>query len=198
MTRYVAIDLETTSLDTHTAYPLEIAAVELTAADDDRDYGDVMNFVPHHRPEVLHAADPEALAVNRYYERRLFDQRLTTADTDRFRSELIEMLTGATLVGANVAYDAAVLWRWLRLHRDAPASPPWHHRLWDVELATAVLFGLDRIPSLSDCVERVGHHQPPETKHTALGDAYAAADLFYELRDAPRGGITAIAGVGRQ
>lgn len=175
--RYVALDLETTSLDTRVAFPLEIAAVEIRL-DDPGVYGRVLTFVPYHVPGVLHRADPEALAVNRYYERRLFEQMSSSAATDQLIDELTTMLDGATLVGANPAYDADVLLAWLRARGRAKDAAPWHFRLYDVEVATAAALGLDRIPGLSTCAEVWGLDTDPSVAHTAAGDAFLTADVF--------------------
>lgn len=183
MTRYVALDLETTSLDTHRAYPLEIAAVEVTPDDDPGVYGAACVFVPHTDRSVINAADDEALAVNRWYERRLFDHMASPDGTRAAIGELVAMLDGATLVGANPAYDAAVLWRWLRAMTDYHGthdleSPPWHFRLYDVEVATAAALGLDRIPGLAKCADLWSIDTDPSVAHTAAGDAFLTADVF--------------------
>lgn len=181
MTRYVALDLETTGLDPRFAQPVEIAAVELTGLDDPEAlYGKVMSFVPYHPRETVNNASQVSLAVNRYYERRLFEKMLTPRETDQCVAELVDLLTGATLVGANPAYDAAILWPWLSAHAPEIEAPPWDFRLYDVELATAVHADLDAIPSLRSCCKRF--EVSNNAAHTALGDAYAAADVFYALR----------------
>ncbi len=183
MTRYVALDLETTSIDHLLAFPLEIAAVTYDPSTDLDPYGFTTVFVPDHPRSVIAEADPEALAVNRYFERRLFDGMSSAAETARQIDVLIKQLDGATLVGANPAYDAAVLWRYLSTFGPARlTAAPWHFRLFDVEVATRVALGLDYTPGLSRCLDLLdlGPISPSMT-HTALGDGFAALDVFHEL-----------------
>ena len=175
--RYVAVDLEATTLDVRFAEPLEIAAVPFDPLDAGVYHSPVMTFVPHHEPAVVHRADPEALTVNRYYERKLYAGMLDPADTIDAAEQLADLLAGATLVGANPAYDSTVLWAWLSKRLDLGA-PPWHHRLYDVELATAITLGLDRIPGLAECAAAFDiDRQTRHAAHTAAGDAFLAADV---------------------
>lgn len=176
--RYVAVDLETTTLDRRYAIPLEIAAVEFDPLDSGV-YGDIQTFVPFHRPEVLHRADPEALTVNRYYERALYADMLDQEATAEAADRLIRMLTGATLVCANPSYDLVILWCWLSSVAPELACEPWHHRHYDVSLATAVELGLDQIPGLAKCVQlwNLDAAYPEGKWHTATFDALAAADV---------------------
>ena len=167
--RFVAIDIETTGLGA-SAVPLEIALIDI-------DTKVAQLAVPYLSPAAMGAADPEALAVNRYYERRLFRDTLNEQATYDRAHELAEWLTGATLVGANVAFDASVFARWLD-HYDA--GPTWHFRLYDVEVATMTAYGLSAIPSMRRCCELLDINNTDP--HTAYGDACAAAEAFRRLR----------------
>lgn len=173
--RFVAIDIETTGLGA-SAVPLEIALIDI-------DSEVAQLAVPYVSPAAMGAADPEALAVNRYYERRLFRDALSERDTYDRAHELAEWLTGATLVGANVAFDASVFARWLEWHE---VGPSWHFRLYDVEVATMTAYGLSAIPSMRRCCELLDIDNTDP--HTAYGDACAAAEAFRRLR-----GMTPIA-----
>lgn len=184
MTRYVALDLETTSADPFNAFPVEIAAIEYAPTEDPAEpfEGRVITFVPYHDRHVLASADFGALAVNRYFERRLFDRMASAEDTRPLVADLVDLLDGSHLVGANPAYDALVLRFYLRqLGYDGPV--PWHYRLFDVEAATAAIKRLDTIPSLSACL---GHWDierlPKELAHTAYGDAAVTLELFHLIR----------------
>ncbi|MFW0790090.1 exonuclease domain-containing protein [Gordonia sp. CPCC 205333] len=192
MTRYVALDLETTNLDPQLAFPVEIAAVtydpdpNTTPGERSDPYGFTTDFVPAHDASIIHDAEPDALAVNRYYERQLYSVKSTPAETAREIDRLIDQLDGATLVGANPAYDATVLWRYLidawapGAPAPAPTAPPWHFRLYDVEVATRVALDLDYTPGLARCRELLGLG-PHGGAHTAIGDAWATLDVFHEL-----------------
>lgn len=187
--KYVVLDLETTGLDVWTAEPLEIACVLYDPDGGDlAPHGKTLTFVPYHDPrEMARTADFGALAVNRYFERRLFDVMSSPGETDKLLGELLELLDGATLVGANPAYDAAVLWPWLRrrIHGDVTGPeirPPWHFRLFDVEAATMVAHDLERIPSLKRAAELWHVPAPPHSSHTALGDALVTCEVFHAIR----------------
>lgn len=175
--RYVAVDLETTSLDVRCAHPLEIAAFEFDPYDGGQGFEVPEIIVPFTPAQVIQTADPDAFAVNRYYERRLYRDQLDPAATARAADRLLALLDGATLVGANPAYDQAVLWSWLARFDPSATLPPWHHRLYDVELATAAALGLPTIPSLRECATAWGIDHDPSVAHTAVGDAFLAADV---------------------
>ena len=182
--RCVAVDLETTGLDTQTAFPVEIAAVE-ALPDDPGVYGTIQAFVPFHERAQINEASADALAVNRYFERRLFAKMSTVTATAAEIDKLVTLLDGATLVGANPAYDAAILWQYLRERTDLD-SPPWHFRLYDVETATAAALGLDAIPGLAKCADLWNIDTDPTQLHTAAGDAFLTADVFTAVYTAHR------------
>ena len=182
MTRYVALDLETTSLDKKYAVPLEIAAVEYSP--DPAVAARTILLAPRHRMEIFALADPEALTINRFFERGVY--RAWPAGSEETADQLIELsdfLRGATIVGANPAYDTAVLGRYLR--ERVQRIEPWHHRLYDVECATAAVKGLESIPSLKDCLT-LWDLPAQEYAHTALGDARAALAVFHAIRGASK------------
>lgn len=93
---------------------------------------------------------------------------------------LIEQWTrGATVVGANPAFDTELLGKRLRWHN---LLPSWHHRLVDVEALTAGKVGKlnegNRLPGLNTCAELLGVTVDPDTAHTALGDALLTKDVY--------------------
>lgn len=173
------VDLETTSLDTEKAYILEVAAVNVET-------GQFIYFVPFVKPSVFGAADPQALTVNRYFERRLYDRMLTQGETEETYNDLACLLSGETLGGSNPAYDSAVLSRafvdvsagseWLSLDR-----APWHYRLADLAAYAAGVLGLPptETPGLSKVCELLDVTN--EEPHTAMGDARATAECFRRL-----------------
>jgi hypothetical protein len=87
------------------------------------------------------------------------------------------ILTGATIVGSNPAFDTAMLRaRW--------GHAPWHHRLINVAEGAMWLFGWERPKGLADVrtalVER--GFEIPEPDHTAAGDVEATRTVYYALR----------------
>lgn len=167
MTRQaIIVDVETTSLDVANCAILEVAAVNLET-------GESMRFVPHVDPLDLAAAQPGALAVNRYYERRLFEAALDSRGTRNDYSILQGWLRGNALGGSNPRFDAAVLKRVI--------GEVWHHRLPDLSSYAAGVLGLPitELPGLAEVCERlqIDNLEP----HSALGDASAAAACFQAL-----------------
>lgn len=197
MTKFVVLDLETTGLQTcpvpdaravqTIAQPIEIAAVLYDPDGDVAPHGKTVSFVPYHdQRAMLATVEFGALAVNRYFERRLFDVMSNPRETDEQIGQLVQLLDGATIVGANPAFDVAILWPWLRarVFGDlADVRPPWSFRLFDVEAATMVAHGLDRVPSLRQCAKLWEVPPPPSNAvHTALGDALVTCEVFHSIR----------------
>lgn len=162
----IVVDLETTSLDMETCSILEVAAVNVTT-------GEEFAFAPYISDEALHAADPEALAVNRYYERRVFAEMVSSENTSRIRFQTLSGFLGRnTFAGSNPGFDSSIL------RRHPMITGGWHHRLADISPLTAGALGLDPtdLPGLAKCCELLGvlNTEP----HSALGDARATADCF--------------------
>lgn len=164
MSALVFLDTETTGLDPERHEVWEIA----WAISD----GPVLSSI---LPHSLATADPEALALNRYWER--FPGGVVAEDPglDPF---LRKQFTGATIVGSNPAFDTAFLRaRW--------GVAPWHHRLIAVESMAFGIFGYDRPKGLAavaaDLRERA--HEIPEPDHTAAGDVSALRAVYTALRD---------------
>ncbi|MDG3012484.1 3'-5' exonuclease [Rhodococcus sp. D2-41] len=169
----IVVDLETTHLDTSKAVILEVAAINVTT-------GEELAFVPAVTPEQLAAADPEALAVNRYFERKVFRGALDTQLTTTRYLQLSKMLSGNTLAGANPRYDAAVLHGALRAWIGVDTEP-WHFRLADITSITAGALGIDpaHLPGLRRCCDLLGVENLEA--HSAYGDALATAECFRAL-----------------
>lgn len=164
----IIVDIETTSLDTDKALVLEVAAINMTT-------GEELHFVPALSSGWATRADPAALAVNRYFERRLFDEELAEEPTRDRYATLVEMLQGNTFGGSNPRFDAAILERVLAGYN---LATPWHHRLADVAAYVAGALGLPPtdLPGLDRCcgLLSVINRDP----HSALGDARATAECF--------------------
>ena len=188
---YGVVDLETTGLDMREHVICE-AAVIIYGPDADGVYDvtDHFAFVPNVAPQSLGFASPEALAVNRWYERRRYLEMLSSVETDRAWRNVADALDGATLVAANPAFDAKFLARELSLRLDLDEM--WHYRLLDVQAMTmgagrqALIMGsalgitggaekaaVMRPPSFPECITlwSLDGYVRPGTEHTALGDA---------------------------
>lgn len=163
MTALVFLDTETTGLDPALHEVWEIAyAVETGAISS--------AFLPH----SLRTADPEALALNRYWHRIATGPVGADPGNDPF---LRKIFTGATIVGANPAFDAAFLRaRW--------GVAPWHHRLIDVESMALTVLGYDRPKGLRDLSAdlRDRGYDIPEPDHTAAGDVATTRAAYNALR----------------
>lgn len=169
MTRQViVVDCESSGLKPDAAI-LEVAAVNIET-------GAELRFVPFVTPTQLSAAEPEALAVNRYYERRVFADVLDTAATKNAYQWLTEMLQDNVLAGSNPKFDANLL-------EKALGASPWHHRTPDLASYAAGVLGLplEDLPGMAKVCELLGVVN--EEPHSALGDARATAECFRKLRD---------------
>lgn len=199
--RFAVVDTETTALDGPARIPVEIAVILLAESTGGHlDVEEQWSFVPFHTQEQIGRAEPEALTINRYYERCLYKEILPTSQDRALARRLRAELTDATLVAANPAFDAAVLRHWIggaglrqptagetfevsvsgNTLAPAPVAP-WRFRLYDVEVATAALHGLTKIPGLSECARLWNVPVDPELAHTALGDALVATEVFRRI-----------------
>lgn len=123
-------------------------------------------------PHSLDTADPKALDLNGYWDRGYDVPTSPAADVD-----LKAILTGATIVGSNPAFDTAFLRaRW--------GVAPWHHRLLAVEsMAFAVLrYDVPKgLAGVAADLRELGH-DIPEPDHTAAGDVATLRAVFRALR----------------
>lgn len=165
----VFLDIETTGLD-----PSRHEVWEIAYAVDD---GPVRSsFVAHGAA----GADPVALRLNGYLQRFRGEPLLGLT----FESELREVLKGATVVGANPAFDTGFL-------RERWGDTPWHHRLWDVEAYAAGVLGLDKLlgnAGVADTLRERGF-TIPQPDHTAAADVEATRASFYALKSLSKGGV---------
>lgn len=187
--RICFVDVETTGLDPDRHGPWEIAVVSREVDGSEREHlWQVRPYLP--------AAEAKALEVGRFWTRFRLDDREYGAcsgiewkhSTDavagdwtgiadfRVAAKISRLLAGAYLAGANPAFDAAMLTRWLRAH-GAPA-PTWHHRLLDVEAYAAGAVRLSVPASLSDTADVLGIIVDREQQHGALYDAHLAKRVY--------------------
>jgi DNA polymerase III epsilon subunit-like protein len=205
VTAIAFVDTETTGLDPQRHEVWEVAII---LRRDDVDTEHLWQIRP---PEghLRHIAQPDALKINRYYERIAVPHGAEAADLLHpegphpltvigAATGIAEVLTGAVLVGSNPGFDAAFLRRFLGL-----GEPPWHYRPVDIAtLAAGRKLGMvemirqvggkglpsDKVtfPFSSRDLSRWVGVEPPgdDVAHTALGDARWARDVF----DAVTGG----------
>ncbi|GAS93540.1 uncharacterized protein RMCC_0506, partial [Mycolicibacterium canariasense] len=166
------VDTETTGLDEHIHVPIEVAAVNYHT-------GEVISFVPYVSPEDLAAADPKAMALNRYAERDLASQALGPYETAARYESLFRALQGQRLGGANPRFDAVMLCSGYgraiprSIHSAVPEDgeqfplvpESWHHRLPAVESYVAGALGLEPwdVPSLAQAGQLLSVDRSPDS-----------------------------------
>lgn len=162
----IVVDLETTGLGPQCA-PIEVAAINV-------DTGETLEFVPYVDLSKV-SIEPQAFAINRYFERGVYDVMLNPDDTITAWSDLADILSGNTFAGSNPTFDAAMVARKVGTH--------WHYRLADLAAYAAPALGRDpsELPGLADVLDalKIENRCP----HSALGDAEATAKAFEKLRD---------------
>lgn len=165
MTRQlIVVDIETTGLADNAAI-LEVAAVNV-------DTGAELYFAPYVDKDRMKWAEPEALQINRYYERGVFNEMASEYDTRAYYAALRSMLAGNTFGGSNPTFDS---------RRLTMIDNVWHHRLADLAAYAAGVFNLPptELPGQDKVCELLGVPQPD--RHSALGDAQACAECFRKL-----------------
>lgn len=198
MTRLAFVDTETTGLDPDLH---EIWEVGLILRDDG-----IESEYTWQLPVDLGRADPMALKIGRFHERRwtgeghvgldreYVSKAVVAPESMGYWCELFTALTlGAHLVGAVVSFDEERLRRLLRRHGECPM---WHYHLVDVEALAAGWVGhLDSTGDIEhaawgyvdsgappwksdDLSLAVGVDPEHFDRHTALGDARWAKAIY--------------------
>jgi len=191
MTTLCFVDIETTSLARpFSATPGEVWEVGLIVRGEN-DLGDPYEIERTWMlPVTLEHADPVSLDIGRFHDRHPQGDRYLGPSghltrIDAFAHELGELTDGAHLVGNVVSFDEERLAAILVAH--GFDQMPWHYHLVDVEALAAgwlsteqATLGAARPPWDSQVLaDALGVEIPSaEDRHTALGDARWARDLY--------------------
>jgi oligoribonuclease (3'-5' exoribonuclease) len=189
------VDTETTGLDPDAH---QIWEVGLILADSDTP-GRVLGEYLWQLPVDFERADPVALEIGRFAERRWVPSRVEGSDVERPHPDILgnwpreqprrirndqinawahqfALLTRqAHLVGAVVSFDEE---RLRRLLRSLGAQPSWHYHLVDVESLAAGRLHEPPPWKSDDLSARLEVEVSTEDRHTALGDAHWARRLY--------------------
>lgn len=195
MRPFAFVDCESTGLNPkrHEVYEVAITKVTFDPDTKNRVESDKDFWI---EPLQLQFANPTALQVGKFYERRAAGhQHGSKVVGERMRYEaaieIAHITEGCHLVGAKPDFDAGFLNAFLR---DNGAAPAWHHRLIDVESLAIGLIppkseGWGQPQSLSDICSVLGIKRED---HTARGDCNAAREVFFKLMSVSEQGYSGI------
>lgn len=184
--KLVFIDCETTGLDYNRHKVIDCSYMTLQMARPKKIYFSIS-------PVDLENADPTALRINRYDEwiadtnhgpmmsedfyakvHETMGPRPFDVKTSPY-AKFIETLQEATLVGANVQFDARFLFKEL-------GYEPWHYKVLDIQVYAMGQGGRqDEIPSLSSIVKDINNTTAPiitVPDHNSINDVLAVRDIW--------------------
>lgn len=163
--RLAFLDIETTGLDPYAHEVLEVAYV--VRPDDPT----LPERTAHFSLSIdVSKASEDALRINRYYE-RMDDLFLISVTREDAAAKLLLDLTGALVVGNNVAFDLRFLEALLQRQGFAGNdATPWHYAPLDLKSFVAGRCGM-RKPANTKVVAEVSGVPLPQDAHTALADA---------------------------
>lgn len=176
----IVVDCETTGLNHDRHVAIEIAAIDTVT-------GEELYIAPRVKLEAWIDADPVALSINKYFERRVFE-RTNIQDELAKAVRLADMLAGNTFGGSNPTFDVAMVGKYFRqLERTDPRADGvvlelgHHHRLADLAAYAAGVLGLppNALPGLAAVQKALAVPDSPD--HSALGDARVTAQCFSTL-----------------
>lgn len=161
------IDTETTGLDARIHQPYEVSWWR-----DDEEKPQTW-FLTH----TLDHADQQALRIGGYWDRGAHNALAGGSYATASARWLALALAGVTLVGANPAFDAAMLTRFI-------GTPAWRHRMIDVSNVAMAVFDLPVPIGLAECSARcrAEGYEIPEPDHTAEGDVRTTRAVYEALR----------------
>lgn len=120
-------------------------------------------------PVDLGRADPAALQIGRFHERRSADVQYD------FAPEFAQLTRGLHLAGAVVSFDEERLRKLLRANG---ACPEWHYHLVDVEALAAGALSIEPPWESKELSQAIGVDPGDFDRHTALGDARWAKAIY--------------------
>ncbi len=125
----------------------------------------------------LGEADPVSLRIGGFYRRHPQARNPTAACPSEYQvmREVEGFLRGAVVIGAVPNFDTELLGERMRWHDIAPS---WHYHLIDVETLAAGALGLPQPWDFDAMLASFGLHYAEDARHTALGDARMARDLY--------------------
>ncbi len=168
----VFVDIEATGLDWDKHHVIEIAymteAMEKPIVVIPWEY-DPKYKLGNIRPWAT--ADPKAMGINKFYER--YPDGIPFSG-DAAIQRMMTRMDQATLVGANVRFDARMIEKFLGFE-------PWHHRLLDIESYAAGVFGWKNVKGWGETVEYINNMQPGAVTvndHTAYADCLGIREAY--------------------
>lgn len=185
MPKLVFLDTETTSLR-YDRQAWEVALIVRDGNGEDAEYRWFINA----DDLDLGNADLMSLKIGHFYERHPYALQLLTSSvgvsdtgSESFVMSQVEELTrGAHLVGAVPNFDAEVL---ANRMRDNGLCPSWHYHLIDVETLAAGHRRLAPPWGFDDILAMYDLFYDEADRHTALGDARMARDLYDAIMGGP-------------
>lgn len=162
MDNLLVVDVETTGLNEDLHQVFEVAWCDIYGK------GGRSLILPH----SLENAQPEALEVNRYYERGL--DLAFPVPWNMARAEMLGAFKDKIFVGSNPDFDRRFLSRLL-------GSEPWHHRRVDVTNMAQVMLGEPVPMGMAKTVDELNSRYDTKIKvpdHTALGDVRSAVAVY--------------------
>ncbi|WP_319823429.1 3'-5' exonuclease [Thalassovita sp.] len=163
---YVVFDTETTGLLPHKDEIVQIGAVRVVRG----------KIVPGEQIDTLvnpqMKIPPASTKVH-----RITDSMVSKAPIiDKVAKDFHRFARDAVIVAHNAPFDMAFM------HRHGKRlGLEWTHPVLDTVLVSAVLFGASQTHTLDALCERLGVTIPEALRHTAMGDAFATAEVLCKM-----------------
>lgn len=128
----------------------------------------------------LGEADPKSLMIGKFYQRHPQMQMqpswpLGLQDESYVMRQLEKITRDAIIIGAVVNFDTEAISERMRFRG---VCPSWHYHLGDVENLAAGALGIEPPWGFDDLLSTFALAYNEEHRHTALGDALMARDLY--------------------